>query len=120
MVQLILPATRDNLVLCCVPLPSSCRCIPVGGGVDAADAIPSAMSMLQCQLLVLTPSSSLWIASEIGAKSHWTCGCSGCSGHQSVMEHKLLAGSQAALQLKVYIDFQTLMNLAASGRILDI
>lgn len=35
------------------------------------------------------------------------------------MERKLLAGSQAALPLKVYIDFQMLMNLAASGKILD-
>lgn len=35
------------------------------------------------------------------------------------MEHKLSAGSQAVLQLKVYIDFEMLMDLAASGKTLD-
>lgn len=36
------------------------------------------------------------------------------------MEHKLSAGFQAVLQFRVYVDFEMLVDLAASGKTLDV
>ncbi|RMC08116.1 hypothetical protein DUI87_15148 [Hirundo rustica rustica] len=56
------------------------------------------------------------IENQIDAKSNCTGDCSSCSWCWLVME--LSAGSQAVLQLKVYIDFGVLVDLSASGKTL--